>query len=149
MRAFHFRLQNLLRLREEARERALVAYAEAIARREAEEDELVACRRRLVDLREEVRIRRSAGFSGPEQAAYLEAIDLSNDRLREQENAFAEAKRGEEIAREKYLEADIAEKSLLRLKERREEEHFRSEAKKEERELEDVISARFRFQSAT
>ena len=44
-----------------------------------------------------------------------------------------------------YLKADMAEKILLRLKERRKKEHQRDQESKEERALEDVIGSRFRI----
>ena len=142
MRAFHFRLQTLLNLREIAREEALSAYAETIRRRELEEEKLIACNRHLEELREEVGVRRKEGFTGAEQATFLRAVNLSKDRLRRQRAKVNQAKRTEKKARSVFMEADGDERSLTRLKERREEEHFRFELKKEERELEDVIGAR-------
>ena len=143
MRAFHFRLQTLLNLREMAREEALSVYAQAIRQRELEQMELIACNRRLKELREEIGFRRKEGFTGAEQATFLRAVNLSRDRLRRQHVKANQAKRAEEKARSAFVEADGNEKSLARLKDRKEEEHFRFELKKEERELEDVIGARY------
>ena len=42
-----------------------------------------------------------------------------------------------------YLKADMTEKILLRLKERRKKEHIRVQEAKDERALEDVIGARY------
>ena len=143
MRAFHFRLQALLNLREIAREEALTAYAKSIRRRELEEKELAACSDRLEKLRGEIAIRRSEGFTGAEQSAYLRAVSLAKERIQRQRGKLERARRSEEEARTGFLKADGDEKSLTRLKERREEEHFSTELKKEERELEDVISTRY------
>ena len=55
----------------------------------------------------------------------------------------------EEKARTSYVKADGEEKSLTNLKERRQEDHFQFELKKEERELEDVITARYGLKPTT
>ena len=126
-----------------ASEEALSAYAKAIRLREFEEEELTACNRRLEELREEVGIRRKEGFGGAEQATFMWAVNLSKDRLRRQRAKANQAKRAEGKARSAFVKADGDEKTLTHLKDRREEEHFRFELKKEERELEDVIGARY------
>ena len=50
MRAFHFRLQTLLNLREMAREEALSTYASAIRQRELNEEKLADCNNTLDEL---------------------------------------------------------------------------------------------------
>ena len=132
-----------------AREEALFAYAKAIRLREFEQEELTACNRRLEELREEIGVRRKEGFTGAEQATFLRAVNLSKDRLRRQRAKVNQAKRAEEKTRSVFVKADGNEKSLARLKDRREEEHFRFELKKEERELEDVIGARYGLHPTT
>ena len=64
MRAFHFRLQTLLNLREMAREEALSAYANAIRQRELNEEKLADCISRLDELREAVAACRAKSFTG-------------------------------------------------------------------------------------
>ena len=44
-----------------------------------------------------------------------------------------------------YLQSDSNCKSLLKLREKKKEEHLKREEKKEETELEDIIGARFVF----
>ena len=149
MRAFHFRLQTLLNLREIAREEALSIYAKSIRRRELEENKLLACERRLGELRQEVGVRRKEGFIGADQATFLRAVNLAKDRLHRQRAKVNRARRTEEESRTVFVEADGDEKSLVRLKERMQEEHFRFELKKEERELEDVIGTRYGLKPTT
>ncbi len=149
MRAFHFRLQALLNLREQTREEALAAYAKSIAGREGEEEMEIAAVRRLEQNREVMAARRENGFTGAEQTAFLRAVDSAKNALVRQRAKVARAKRTEERARAAFLEADGAVKSLDRLKDRRRDEHFRSEMKKEEHELEDVIGARYALRPAT
>ena len=149
MRAFHFRLQALLNLREQTREEALAAYAESISKREHEQELEAAAARSLEQNREAMAARREGGFRGAEQSAYLRAIDSAKNALVRQRAKLARAKLFEERTRAAFLEADGAVKSLDRLKERRRDEHFRSEMKKEEHELEDVIGARYALRPAT
>ena len=51
----------------------------------------------------------------------------------------------ESAKRNLYLRADSNCKSLLKLKEKKKVEHLKSEEKKEESELEDIIGSRFVF----
>lgn len=149
MRAFHFRLQTLLNLREMAREEALSAYANAIRQRELNEEKLADCNSRLDELREAVAACRTKSFTGAEQANFQQAVNLAKERLLRQRNKVDRAKRVEKKARTSYVKVDGDEKSLTNLKARRQEDHFHFEFKKEERELEDVIGARYAFKPTT
>lgn len=149
MKAFRFRLQTLLNLREMAREEALSAYAKAIRERELNEEKLVQFNSRLNELREAVSANRARTFTGAEQANFQQAVNLAKECLLRQRNKVNRAKRVEEKARSAYLEADGSEKSLANLKARRQEDHFQFELKKEEHELEDVIGARFGLKPTT
>ena len=149
MRAFNFRLQTLLNLREMAREEALSAYANAIRQRELNEEKLADCNSCLDELRGAVAACRTKNFSGAEQANFQKAVNLAKERLLQQRNKVNRAKRIEEKARTSYLKADGDEKSLTNLKERRQKDHFQFELKKEERELEDVIGARYGLKPTT
>lgn len=149
MRAFHFRLQTLLNLREMAREEALSAYANAIRQRELNEEKLADCISRLDELREAVAACRAKSFTGAEQANFQQAVNLAKERLLRQRNKANRVKRVEENARTSYVKADGYEKSLSNLKARRQEDHFHLELKKEERELEDVIGARYALKPTT
>jgi len=149
VRAFHFRLQTLLNLREMAREEALSTYANAIRQRELNEKRLTDCKSRLDELREAVAACRRESFTGAEQANFQQAVNLAKEHLLRQRNKLKRAKGVEEKARTSYVKADGEEKSLTNLKERRQEDHFQFELKKEERELEDVITARYGLKPTT
>ncbi|MBU62458.1 MAG: flagellar export protein FliJ [Opitutae bacterium] len=149
MRAFHFRLQTLLNLREMAREEALSTYASAIRQRELNEEKLADCNNTLDELRKAVATRRTNRFTGAEQANFQQAVNLAKERLLLQRNKVNRAKQVEENTRMSYVKADGDEKSLINLKARREEDHFHFELKKEERELEDVIGARYTLKPTT
>ena len=62
MKAFGFRLETLLHLRELAKDKAIVEYGLAVSQKEAAGKALEEAKDALRDLREEISIRRSVGF---------------------------------------------------------------------------------------
>lgn len=149
MKAFSFRLETLLHLREMAKDKAIAEYGLAIARREEAQKVLQQRKRQMEDLREEIGRRRSTGFSGSEQNSYNRSIERSKESIIDCNSNFEEAKKIAEAKRELYLNADSQFKSLLKLKEKQRDRHIEFETKKEEMQLEDIISSRFVFNQST
>ena len=149
MRAFEFRLETLLHLRELAKDKAIAEYGLAVSKREEAEKKLGEANDGLRELREEIGIRRSVGFSGNEQEVFNRSLVLAKERIVDCNAKVEEAGRIEIAKRDLYLQADSNYKSLLKLKEKKREEHIEYESKKEERELEDIIGARFVFNQAS
>lgn len=149
MKAFSFRLETLLHLREMAKDKAIAEYGMAIARREEAQKVLQERKRQMEDLREEIGRRRSTGFSGSEQNSYNRSIERSKESIIDCNSNFEEAKKIAEAKRELYLNADSQFKSLLKLKEKQRDRHIEFETKKEEMQLEDIISSRFVFNQST
>ena len=149
MKAFGFRLETLLHLRELAKDRAIAEYGKAVSKREAAEKALAEAEVALQDLRKEIGQRRTVGFSGNEQEVFNRSLNLAKDRILNRNAKLEETGRIEVAKRDLYLEADSAYKSLLRLKEKKRDEHIERETKKEERELDDVIGSRFVFNQAS
>ena len=149
MKAFSFRLETLLHLREMAKDKAIADYGLAIAKREASQNVLQERKLRLEDLREEIGRRRSTGFSGSEQSSYNRSIDRAKEAIIDANSNFEEAKKIAQAKRELYLIADSQFKSLLKLKEKQRDRHIKVETKKEEMQLEDIISSRFVFNQST
>ena len=149
MRAFVFRLETLLHLRELAKDKAIAEYGLAVSKREAAESKLVEANDGLRELRDEIGIRRSVGFSGKDQEVFNRSLVLAKERIIDCNAKAQEAGRIEIAKRELYLQADSSYKSLLKLKEKKREEHIEYESKKEEMELEDIIGARFVFNQAS
>ena len=143
MKAFRFRLESLLNLRTLHRERRLKEYAHAINERQRQEELLGVLSARLAKIESDVAERRAHGISGHDQDIFLASIDHANAALERQREVIQTALAEEERTKATYIEADIAEKTLLRLKERRSEEHLREQESKEEGALEDVIGARY------
>ena len=149
MKAFSFRLETLLHLREMAKDKAVAEYGLAIARREEAQKVLQERKRQMEDLREEIGRRRSTGFSGSEQNSYNRSIERSKEAIIDCNSNFEEAKKIAEAKRELYLNADSQFKRLLKLKEKQRDRHIEFETKKEEMQLEDIISSRFVFNQST
>ena len=149
MKAFGFRLETLLHLRELAKDKAIAEYGLAVSKREEAEKTLSEANHGLRDLREEIGIRRSVGFSGYDQEVLNRSLVLAKERIIDCNAKVEEAGRIEIAKRDLYLQADSSYKSLLKLKEKKREEHIEYESKKEEMELEDIIGARFVFNQAS
>jgi flagellar export protein FliJ len=145
MKAFTFRLETLLHLRERAKDQAIKDYALSISKREKAELSLRKAVQNLKSSNEEIKQRRAAGFVGFEQDGFNQSIVQLKENIIELNSKVAESKNIESAKREIYLTADSNCKSLLKLKEKKKEEHLKSEEKKEEAELEDIIGARFVF----
>ena len=149
MRAFEFRLETLLNLRELAKDKAIAEYGLAVSKREEAENALSEANDGLRDLRDEIGIRRSVGFSGNDQDVFNRSLVLAKERIVDCHARVMEAGKIEIAKRDLYLQADSSYKSLLKLKEKKREEHIAYESKKEEMELEDIIGARFVFNQAS
>ena len=149
MKSFRFRLETLLHLREMAKDKAIAEYGLAIARRENAQKVLQERKRQMEDLREEIGRRRSTGFSGSEQNSYNRSIERAKEAIIDCNSNFEEAKKIAQAKRQLYLSADSQFKSLLKLKEKQRDQHIDFETKKEEMQLEDIISSRFVFNQST
>lgn len=145
MKAFTFRLETLLHLREISKDRAIKEYAQAISKREKLELDLKKAVKMLEVLNAEINERRASGFSGFKQDGFNQSILRSKEVIIDLNSKVADSKNIESAKRNLYLRADSNCKSLLKLKEKKKVEHLKSEEKKEESELEDIIGSRFVF----
>ena len=148
MKAFKFRLETLLSLRELVKDRAVRNYAKAIANRVKFEKDLETAVSALTKLNSEITLKRNVGFSGFEQKNFNQLILQAKELIIDQNAKLAESKSIEEGKRKLFLAADSNCKSLIKLKEKNKIEHLKREEKREESELEDIIGARFVFNQA-
>jgi flagellar FliJ protein len=149
MKAFTFRLETLLHLRELSKDRAVAEYGVAISKKEQAERALEERKREMEELRQEIGRRRSIGFSGSEQDGYNRSLERVKEAIVDTNSKLEESKKIVNAKRELYLNADSEFKSMLKLKEKRREQHIEAETKKEEMQLEDIISSRFVFNQST
>ena len=149
MKAFTFRLETLLHLREMSRDNAIKDYAIAISNREKAEINLRSAVNNLEKLNKEIHLKRTISFSGFEQETFNQSIVRSKEEIIDFNSKLSDSKNIESAKRSLYLQADTNCKSLLKLREKKKEEHLKSEEKKEESELADIIGARFVFNQTT
>ena len=149
MRKFSFRLETLLHIRELAKEKAIVNYGKAIAKREKCEKKLDFELTNLNLLKKQIKENRILGFYAHQQSPFSLSLQTLNDKIVLLNKQVDEAKISENVKRKIFNEADTSFKSLLKLKSNQKAEHFRSESRKEEVELEDIINSRFLFNRFT
>lgn len=149
MKAFKFRLETLLHLREISRDKALSQYAHAINLRQDKEKELRASELRLVELQFQISEKRKNSFTGSKQEAFDLSVKHAKERILDANKNLQQSIQTEKAKKGIYLNSNSEYKSLLKLKEKQFEIHVRNETLKEERELEDIIGGRFVFNNIT
>ena len=149
MKVFKFRLETLLNLRELAKDRAVKDYSLAIANREKAEKNLQLAFDYLRSLNEEIYRKRKIGFSGFEQKDFNQSILQAKDLIVDRNSDLEQAKSIEDAKRNIFIKADSSYKSLSKLKGKSRILHLKKEEKKEESELEDIISSRFVYNQSS
>ena len=149
MKAFKFRLETLLHLREISRDKALSQYAHAINLRQDKEKELRESELRLVELQFQISEKRKNSFTGSRQEAFDLSVKHAKERILDANKNLQQSIQTEKAKKGIYLNSNSEYKSLLKLKEKQFEIHVRNETLKEERELEDIIGGRFVFNNIT
>ena len=149
MRKFSFRLETLLNIRELAKEKAIVNYGKAIAEREKCEEKRSLEISNLTLLKKQIKQKRILGFYAHQQSPFSLSLQSVKDKIILLNKQVDDAKTAEEVKRKIFNEADSMYKSLLKLKSNQKTEHFRSESRKEDAELEDIINSRFLYNRFT
>jgi len=149
MKVFKFRLETLLNLRELAKDRAVKDYSLAIANREKAEKNLQLAFDSLKSLNEEIYRKRKIGFSGFEQKDFNQSILQAKDLIVDRNSDLEQAKSIEDAKRNIFIKADSSYKSLSKLKGKSRILHLKKEEKREESELEDIISSRFVYNQSS
>jgi len=149
MKVFKFRLETLLNLRELAKDRAVKDYSLAIANREKAEKNLQLAFDSLKSLNEEIYRKRKIGFSGFEQKDFNQSILQAKDLIVDLNSDLEQAKSIEDAKRNIFIKADSSYKSLSKLKGKSRILHLKKEEKREESELEDIISSRFVYNQSS
>ena len=143
MKAFSFRLESLLHLRESAREKALVGYAKSIQNRQKIESELKNLEDSLAKLHRDITSRRSSSLEASADQSFQKAVLSLKQNIVDCHAKLEDLKQIELSKKNIFLSADGSLKSIVRLKEKQNLNHISSQLKKEERELDDIISSRF------
>ncbi|MDA8775035.1 hypothetical protein N9N13_04825 [Opitutales bacterium] len=149
MRKFTFRLETLLQIRELAKEKAIVNYGKAIAKREKCEEKRSLEMSNLTLLKNQIKQNRILGFYAHQQSPFSLSLQSLKDKITLLNKQVDDARTAEDVKRKIFNEADSRYKSLLKLKSNQKSEHFSSESRKEDFELEDIINSRFLYNRFT
>ncbi len=145
MKAFNFRLQTLLHLRELARDQSLESYGKSIEDFNRIGESLHAQEEQLQELQNYIKIKRSSGFYGQDEQNHQRTVVDSKNKIIELHGELQNAKKIQEAKRTIFLKSDSDFKSLEKLKGKQQAEHSHNEQKKEENEIDDIITSRFAY----
>ena len=146
MKIFKFRLQ-IKKLKKSIRQKALESYGKAIAETEKLQAELENKKSDLIQLQKQIHLKRTSEFFGNSEENYQRSIVVANTEILEAHTNLQNAMKLQESKRELFLKADSEFKSLDKLNQKQKTAHEFSEMKKEEFEVDDVIGARFVYNS--
>ena len=149
MKAFSFKLHTLLQLRKASREKALHAYGKAVHESEMLENDLVRKKSALQTLHDLIKQKRSNYFFGQEEESYQRNISSVKNEILSVHKSLKNSQEIREAKRKLFLKAEAEFKSLEKLREKQKFEHDQSEQKKEESQIDDIISARFSYNLKT
>ena len=145
MKSFSFKLHALLRLKESKRDQALSQFAAATKQVQNLKQDLNHAHQKRDSVLEILQNKQKGTFISAQVEALQTSLLLEKENISSLELKLNEAERILQSRRSIFLEKDSQFKAVLRLKEKQQSQHYLIETKKEETELEDVISSRFLF----
>ncbi len=145
MKAFKFKLQTLLKLREASRERALLDYAKSIQERQQIEAKLNNAIAYVNSLENVVADKQKTNFRATDLTSLIGSIDDARSKVKSLSTDLSRQKTIEESRRKIFLTKNTDSESLQNLKDRQSSDHIDLEIKKEEHELDDIIGARYLY----
>ena len=145
MKSFSFKLHALLRLKESKRDQALSQFAAATKQVQNLKQDLTQAHQKRDSVLEILQNKQKGTFLSAQVEALQTSLLLEKENISNLELKLNEAERMLQSRRSIFLEKDSQFKAVLRLKEKQQSQHYLIETKKEETELEDVISSRFLF----
>jgi flagellar export protein FliJ len=145
VKSFSFKLHALLRLKESKRDQALSQFAAATKQVQNLKQDLNHAHQKRDSVLEILQNKQKGTFISAQVEALQTSLLLEKENISNLELKLNEAERILQSRRSIFLEKDSQYKAVLRLKEKQQSQHYLIETKKEETELEDVISSRFLF----
>jgi flagellar export protein FliJ len=145
VKSFSFKLHALLRLKESKRDQALSQFAAATKQVHNLKQDLTQALQKRDSVLEILQNKQKGTFLSAQVEALQTSLLLEKENISSLEIKLNEAERILQSRRSIFLEKDSQFKAVLRLKEKQQSQHYLVETKKEETELEDVISSRFLF----
>jgi len=145
VKSFSFKLHALLKLKESKRDQALSQFAAATKQVQNLKQDLTQAHQKRDSVLEILQNKQKGTFLSAQVEALQTSLLLEKENISNLELKLNEAERILQSRRSIFLEKDSQYKAVLRLKEKQQSQHYLIETKKEETELEDVISSRFLF----
>ncbi len=130
-----------MRLRRIEKDRAMAGFAKALRRRYDLEQTCRGHAGRLRRIQELVSRRRRKDFCGRLQGYYWGAMEEADSLLRKAQNTVEQARREEEEVLKQFLLAKTKAEALEQLRKRRQQNHYRTESRLEEKAIEDLFNA--------
>lgn len=140
MSRFRFSMENILIIKEKLEEQAKNEYAQANARLFREQDKLDALVCRCEEARQELRKKLQETLSMKDIRKREEAVEVLKFYVIQQQLAVIRCEKEVEVAREKLSEAMKERKIFEKLREKAYEEFVQEENKKEQREVDELMS---------
>lgn len=140
MSRFRFSMENILIIKEKLEEQAKNEYAQANARLFREQDKLDALVCRCEEARQELRKKLQETLSMKDIRKREEAVEVLKFYVIQQQMAVIRCEKEVEVAREKLSEAMKERKIFEKLREKAYEEFVQEENKKEQREVDELMS---------
>ncbi|HAU59161.1 MAG TPA: hypothetical protein DCW45_02215, partial [Opitutae bacterium] len=113
------------------------------------ENDLARKRSALESLQNRIKLKRSGYFFGQEEESYQRNIASVKNDILSVHKSLKNSQEIREAKRKLFLVAEAEFKSLEKLKEKQKIEHDQGEQKKEESQIDDIISARFNYNLKT
>lgn len=140
MSRFRFSMENILIIKEKLEEQAKNEYAQANARLFREQDKLDALVCRCEEARQELKKKLQETLSMKDIRKREEAVEVLKFYVIQQQLAVIRCEKEVEVAREKLSEAMKERKIFEKLREKAYEEFVQEENKKEQREVDELMS---------
>lgn len=146
MKSFTFKLRALLRLKEAKRELALSQFASSVKEVQKLVVQLAEVQDRYDSLLQLLNEMQKKSFRGDQIEALSSSLEIERENIGTIDLQLKQAREIQESRRGIFLNKDSEYNALIKLEEKQKKAHFFKENKKEDKELEDIIGARFLFQ---
>ena len=143
MAKFIFSMQNLLTMKEKLEEQEKNNYSQANLRLMEAEEELQRLQDRLREAQDQLRAEMSSSLDVRMIRRRENAVEIIRRYVRQQELVVIRCQKELEIARQRLIEAMKERKTYEKLKEKAFEEFCLEENRKEQKEVDELVSYRF------
>lgn len=142
MKAFNYRLQSLLEIRDKSREKALEEYGLYVKKRVKIEENCQQIEKQLELARKQLAKEREVNFSAVNQNYYFSSLQNVSKELEQEKELLEEAVLEEDIKKKNFLKAKSEADILEKLKIKKKQQHLYTENLKEEKAIDDIINSR-------